>query len=699
MSLKKMLNPQSIAIVGANSRKGSVGYDLFKNILNSEYKGEVFPVNIKRSKVQGVKAYKNVVDLEQKVDLAIIAIPAFKVFEVVKNCAKKGIKNIIVISAGFSEIGKEGVDLSNEILEFIKKHDIRIIGPNCLGFLRPSINLNASFATQNAKEGSVAFISQSGAFCTAMLDWSRKNNVGFSNFISIGSMLDVGFYDLLKYLKDDKETKSILIYMESLTEAKKFIEIAKEVSLKKPIFVLKVGKSVEGASAAKSHTGSLTGNDEVFDVAFERAGIVRLETMNDLYNIAKLISMQGVFNNDKLVIITNAGGPGVITTDALINKHGKLAKISKNSIDKLNKVLPNSWSHGNPIDIIGDASPERYKKTVEICLQDKNIDSILILLTPQSMTKPDVVAEELLKVYFKHKNKLLLVSFLGGDDVLKGREIFEKENIPTFNTPELAINAFINIIKYNNLKRDIGKSSTPNKINFKKNFKKNVLILEKVKSEKRKSLTEKEAKLFLNNYEIFSAEHKVVNSKKEAEITATEIGFPVVMKISSPDILHKVDAGGVVVGVKNKKEAGEVFENIIKSVKKYNKNAKIEGVLIEKMVNKKFELLIGCMRDEIFGHVVVFGAGGTYVEILNDTAMELLPLNNFSADKIIKKTKIYQLLKGYRGQDGVDIQKLKEVLIKFSELLTDFPEIKELDINPYSIDKNGGVVLDAKILI
>jgi acetyltransferase len=312
MNLNKMLNPKSIAVVGASSRRGSVGYDLFRNILKSEYKGEVIPVNIKHNKIQGVKAYKTIVDLKQKVDLAIIATPAFSVLKVVENCAKKGIKNIVIISAGFSEIGEKGKTMSAKILRIAKENDIRIIGPNCLGFLRPSLKLNASFASQNAKLGSVAFISQSGAFCTAMLDWSRENNVGFSNFISIGSMLDIGFYDLFKYLRDDKKTKSILVYMESLSEAKKFIEVAQEVAVNKPIFVLKVGRSEAGAKAAKSHTGSLTGNDKVFDAAFKRAGIVRLNTVNDLFGVAKFMSMQDVPQGEKLEIVTNAGGPGVI---------------------------------------------------------------------------------------------------------------------------------------------------------------------------------------------------------------------------------------------------------------------------------------------------------------------------------------------------------------------------------------------------
>lgn len=699
MSLDRMFNPKSIAVIGASETKGTVGFDLFKNIAFSAYKGKVFPVNINKSTIQGKKAYLQISDIKDDIDLAIIATPAFTVHGVVESCAQKGIKNLIIISSGFSEVGKVGQKMTEDILEIAKKNNIRIIGPNCLGFLNPYISLNASFAVQNATKGDIAFVSQSGALCTAILDWSNQNKIGFSNFVSIGSMADIGFYDLLKYFKNDIKTKSILIYMETLTDASSFIKTAQEIVINKPIFVLKVGRSKEGASAAKSHTGSLTGDDAIFDAAFDRAGIVRLEAMDDLYATAKLLSKQGSKIGESLTVITNAGGPGVIATDSIIGKGGKLTKISKSVVKKLNDVLPSSWSHGNPIDIIGDADPERYINTIDVCLKDKYIKSILVLLTPQSMTMPSLVAKGISKLYLNNKNKNLFVSFLGGTDVEKGRNLLEESGVPTFDTPSQAISAYSSLLKYFKLKNELSKKIKLEKISFKKNLKENRNIIENIKNQKRNSFTEEEAKIFLKNYNIPITKHVVAFSKKEAGLLAEKIGFPVVMKVSSPDILHKVDAGGVIVGVKNKNEAELFFDKIINSSKKYNKNAKIDGVLIEEMVNKKFELLIGCKKDPIFGQVLVFGAGGTYVEVINDTAMELLPLNDYLVDRIIQKTKIYKPLKGYRGQDGININELKNVIIKFSQLITDFPEIKEFDINPYCVDKKGGLVLDAKILI
>lgn len=698
MKLDSLFNPKSIAVIGASDTPGSVGYALFRNLISTDYEGIVYPVNHKRDSVQSIKAYRSVADLPEKIDLAIIATPAATVPDIVGGCGKAGVRFVMIISAGFKEAGREGESLYNQVEKTAKKHNIRIVGPNCLGFIRPSLKLNASFSNKMALPGSIAFISQSGALCTAILDWSVKNNVGFSYFVSIGSMMDVSYHDLIDYFGDDPNTSSILIYMESLTEARKFMSAARAFSRSKPIIVLKVGRSEAGAKAAKSHTGSLAGNDSIYDAAFERSGIIRVDTAVSLFHTAKSLSMQPRPEHNRMAVVTNAGGPGVIATDALIYSGGQVANISRETIKELDKVLPEAWSHGNPVDILGDADPKRYRKALEICINDDNVDAVLVILTPQAMTHPSDVAKELIKVK-NEKRKTILATWMGGDDVMEGRRILEKGSIPVYRSPEDAVRCFSYIYRYSRNLKMLYETPATIPHAFEPDIEANKKIIKQAMEAGRGALTEAEAKEVLKNYGIPVLDNGIAASAKEAGRIAAELGYPVAMKILSPDIIHKTDIGGVKLNINSKEEAEKAFKSIMESARQHDPQAVIDGVFIEPMIKKQYELLIGCKKDALFGPAIVFGMGGVAVEVFKDTRVGLPPLNMSLARQMIERTKIYKLLKGYRNMPGVDIQSIQFLLYKFAYLVADFPEIKELDINPFSIDEHGGIVLDAKVVL
>ncbi|MFA5247739.1 MAG: bifunctional acetate--CoA ligase family protein/GNAT family N-acetyltransferase [Patescibacteria group bacterium] len=696
--LDKIFNPQTIAVIGASDKQGGVGNALMKNLIGNNYQGIVYPVNPNRESVQGIKAYVKVSDIPDKIDLAIICTPAVTVPAIVEECGQAGVSGLVIISSGFDEIGEKGKKMSEEILSIANTYNMRVVGPNCLGFIRPSINLNASFANKMALPGHIAFISQSGALCTSILDWSVKNNVGFSHFVSIGSNIDISFHDLIDYFGDDPETDSILIYMESLKEARKFMSAARAFSRKKPIVVLKVGRTEAGSRAAKSHTGAITGNDSVYDAAFERAGIIRVDGALELFHVAKSLAMQKRPLDNRVAVITNAGGPGVIAADRLALKGGRLAELSHKTVEALKNILPASASTVNPVDILGDADSLRYRQAVELCLEDSGVDAALIILTPQEMTSPTDVARQIVSVQNK-KGKMIFASWMGGDDVAEGRVILEQGNIPIYRTPEEAVDIFMYVDSYR--KRLEFLKETPGSIPhaFKPKTEANKKLIEKVVASGRTVLTEIEAKEMIANYGIPVAKNGVANSATEAGEIAEKTGFPVVMKILSPDILHKTDIGGVKLNINSKAEAEKAYKEIIAGAKKGAPKAKIDGVFIEVMTKKRYELLIGCKKDEVFGPAIVFGMGGVAVEVFRDTAVGLPPLNMSLALKMIQETKIYKLLKGYRGMPGVDIPAIQFLLYKFAYLVSDFPEIKELDINPFAVDEKGGVVLDAKVIL
>ena len=699
--LDKIFSPKSIALVGASDKEGSVGYTLIKNLTELGNKAKVYPVNIRKKEILGFKAYQTVDQLAETVDLAIIATPAKTVPDVVEQCGKAGITGIIIISAGFKEVGPEGKALEERILEIKKRYNLRIIGPNCLGIIRPSIHLNATFGTKMPKPGNIAFISQSGALCTAILDWAIHENIGFSNFVSVGSMSDVDFGDLIDYFGTDPKTRSILMYIEGITNARKFMSAAKHFARTKPIIVVKAGKFGESAKAASSHTGSLTGEDMTYDAAFKRAGIVRVEEIADLFNSAEVLGMQPLPRGPNLAIVTNAGGPGVMATDALIARGGKLAKLSQKTMDTLNKILPPYWSRGNPIDILGDAKADRYKAVVKACLGDKNVDGLLIIYTPQGVANPAEIAKtiaELRKSMGSYKT--VLTSFMGHDEVEEANRVFNEKNIPTYSTPEQAVKTYLYMYQYKrNLEllyetpEELPVDSVPPKRPL-------MVIIRNAAREKREILSEMEAKQLLEYFNIPVVKTLVAKTADEAVISASQIGYPVVLKILSPQIVHKTDAGGVVLDINSEAELRETFGNVVQRAKEYNPEAEIHGVTVQPMIKKRgYEIILGAKTDPLFGPVILFGMGGVGVELFKDVATGLPPLNQTLARRIMEETKVYQLLKGYRNMPPANLKLLEETMVRFSQMLVDFPQLKEVDINPLFINEKEAFALDARVVI
>jgi len=697
--LDKIFKPRSIAVIGASETIGSAGYRIFRNLIGSGYEGVVFPVNSKRESIQGVQAYPSINDVPKVVDLAIIVTPASVVCDIVEQCGIRGVKGILIISAGFKEIGPEGVAREKRLLELKKKYGLSIIGPNCVGFIMPFLNLNATFAGSMPDKGSIALLSQSGAVCGAILDWAAAAKVGFSSFVSVGSMLDVDFGDLIDYFGMDIHTRSIVLYIESITEARKFMSATKAFARAKPIIVIKSGRYKEGAKAAASHTGALAGEDVIYEAAFRRSGVVRVMNIMDLFNCSSILAKQPRPMGPNIAIVTNAGGPGVLTTDSIIEKGGKLATLSPETIEKLNKVLPAHWSHANPVDIIGDGDEDRYQKAIEICLEDKNIDGLLILCVPQVMADPKKLADRLVDIARK-STKPILTSLIGEASVYHAREILNHNNIPTYASPDEAVESYMYLYHY---ERHLSQLyETPEELNIKTPAHTEIVrrILDISAKEKRTLLNESEAKTFLELYGINTTTPIIAETEEKAVKAAEKIGYPVVMKILSPQISHKSDVGGVVLDLRCGDDVKATFKAMTKRAKEKVPNATIQGVTIQKQVkNHGYELILGSKKDPVFGSVILFGLGGIYTELFKDRAIGFPPLNQTLAQRIIEKTKAYQLLKGFRNIPPVDMKKVEETMIKFSQMLIDHPEIKEVDINPLIPRENDLIAVDARIIL
>jgi acetyltransferase len=702
MNLDKIFNPQSVAIIGASDTEGSVGRAIVENFMRPGYKGKVYYVNIRKSEILGVQAYPAVRDVPEIIDLAIIATPSRTTPDILEECGRSHVKGAIIISAGFKETGSAGKVLEEKILQIAKKYNIRIIGPNCIGIIRPRINLNATFLDKMPKPGKVAFISQSGALGSAILDWAIHENIGFSNFVSIGSMIDVDYGDLIDYFGTDPKTKSILMYIEGITDARKFMSAARHFARTKPIIVVKSGKFSESAKAAASHTGSLSGEDEIYDAAFKRAGVVRVDEIKDLFNAAEVLGTQPLPKGNRLAIITNAGGPGVMATDALIARGGELAKLSHKTIDLLNSVLPPFWSKGNPIDVLGDARVDRYKTAVEACLNDENIDGILIIFTQQAMSDPLEITKGIVELVQSkaNQNKTILTSFMGYGVVQEANRILNANNIPTYSTPEQAIKTYMYMHNYQHnidllyeTPEELPVDASPPKRPI-------MAILRNAALENREILTEHEAKNILKYYNFPVVKTHVANKVEEAVGYAQQMGFPVVLKILSPQIVHKSDAGGVILNVHSAAEVHSAFDTLIQRATAYNPDAQIIGVTVQSMVQKKgYEIIIGAKTDPLFGPVILFGMGGVGVELFKDYSIGIPPLNTTLIRQMLEETKVYQLLKGYRNAQPANIKRLEETLSLFSQLMVDFPQIKEIDINPLLLDQHDACILDARIVI
>ena len=713
-NLSAMFSPKSVALIGASEKPNSVGHALLENLLS--FRGRFFPINPVHGTLLGQKTLPKIADVPGEIDLAVIATPAATVPGIVAECAAVGVKGAVIISAGFKEVGPAGTELEKEVLR--RRGNMRIIGPNCVGVMLPHIGLNATFAKPIALPGNIGFISQSGALCTAILDWSRSTQLGFSAFISIGSMADVNWGDLIDHLGDDPQTRSILLYMESVGDARSFLSAAREVALTKPIIAIKVGRSGAAAKAAASHTGALTGSDDVLDAAFRRVGVLRVDTIEELFGLAELLGKQPRPAGPRLAIVTNGGGPGVLATDALIECGGKLAELSGKTFDELNALLPPHWSRGDPVDILGDASPNTYAKAVEIVARDENNDGLLVMLSPQSMTEPDKTAERL-RAFAKLKAKPILASWIGGVGVRPGMEILDHAGIPTFEYPDAAARAFCAMWRYShNLDAlyetpALAATDEINKSHAKQ-------IIDRVRKTRRTLLTEIESKELLTAYGIPAVATKIATTEEQAVEIAKKIKGPVVLKIYSETITHKSDVGGVKLNLRGADAVRRAYREIQKSVSAVSDSrnnlspakrkhgahrASLQeaflGVSVQPMIALDgYELILGSSIDPQFGPVLLFGTGGFFVEVFKDRALGLPPLNRTLARRLMERTQIYNALRrDFRGRGPIDLAALEELLVRFSQLVIEQQWIKEIDINPLLVSPKQIVALDARVVL
>ena len=699
-SLDSMFTPNSVAVIGATDREGTVGRTVLQNMLNAKFKGRVYPINPKRPEILGVKAYKSVRELPEPADLAVMCTPATTIPGLVGECIDANVKATVVISAGFKERGAEGVELERQIQEQLKRSPMRVIGPNCLGIMNPLWGLDATFARGLPRAGNVAFLGQSGALLTAILDWSEKEEVGFSAIVSTGSMVDVGWGDLIYHFGDDPHTKSILLYMESVGDARGFLSAAREVALVKPIIIIKAGRSEAASRAAASHTGALTGSDEVLDAAFRRSGVLRVQNIADLFYMAEVLGRQPRPRGPRLTIVTNAGGPAVLATDSLVANGGELADLSPDTMRRLNEFLPEHWSHNNPVDVLGDADSERYSRSIEIASQDPNSDGLLVILTPQGMTDPSEVAEGL-KPYGK-LGRPLIASWMGGTFVSKGESILNSNGIPTFPFPDTAARAFAYMWRYTyNLRALYETPVLTEGPELENTARARVAeIIENTRKQGRTLLSEFDSKELLAQYGIPTVETKIARTEDEAAKLANQFGYPIVLKIFSETITHKTDVGGVKLNLKDEAAVRDAFRAIQTSVTEKVGSSHFGGVTVQPMVKLDgYELILGSSVDPQFGPVLLFGAGGQLVEVQRDRALGLPPLNTTLAQRMMEQTKIFKAFKGVRGRKPINMAALEGLLVRFSQLVVEHPWIKEIDINPLLASPERLVALDARVVL
>ncbi|MDW8351916.1 MAG: bifunctional acetate--CoA ligase family protein/GNAT family N-acetyltransferase [Anaerolineae bacterium] len=695
-SFDALFKPKTVAVIGATDKEGSVGLAIMRNL--KVFRGQVFPVNPKRDEVLGLPAYPNIAAVPARVDLAVIVTPAPTVPGIIGECIAAGAKSALIISAGFKEVGPQGAELERQILAQAHEAHMRIVGPNCLGIMNTAIGLNATFADAIANPGHVAFISQSGALCTAVLDWSFREKVGFSYFISVGSMLDVGWGDLIDYLGDDPDTDSIVMYMETIGDARSFISAAREVALNKPIILIKAGRTAAAAQAAASHTGSMAGSDDALEAAFRRCGVLRVNTIADLFYMAEVLAKQPRPKGPRLTIVTNAGGPGVLTTDALVQNGGELAPLSPETMEKLNAFLPPAWSHNNPIDVLGDATPERYAKALEVAAADPNSDGLLVILTPQAMTDATTTAE-FLRPYARLRGKPVLASWMGGDSVAAGERILNEAGIPTFAYPDTAARMFTYMWRYSDNLRALYETPMPGDDRAIHRDEAEAIIAQ-VRATGRTLLTEYESKRLLTAYGIPTVPTFVAESEDEAVAHADQIGYPVVLKLHSETITHKTDVGGVHLNLCSAADVRNAYRLIKAAVSARAKPADFLGVTVQPMIKLDgYELILGSTTDAQLGPVLLFGAGGQLVEVFRDRALGLPPLNTTLARRMMEQTKIYTALKGVRGRGPVPLDELEQLMVRFSYLAAEQRWIKEIDINPLLASEERLIALDARVVL
>jgi acetyltransferase len=698
--LDKLFEPDSIAVFGASDRDASVGARVYRNIMASGFKGQCYPINPKHTKVAEARCYKSLEELNRNIDLAIIATPARTVSEILEQCGNFGVRTAVVQSAGFAELGEIGIALQEKMVETARMNRIRVLGPNCLGLMRPSHGLNATFGGDQALPGHVALVSQSGAICTAMLDWAGPRQIGFSAMVSLGAAADVDFGDVLDYLALDPKTHSILLYVEGIQHSRRFMSGLRAAARLKPVVVVKAGRHAAGSRAAKSHTGSLVGSDEIFNAVLERAGAVRVCAVPQLFAAAQVFGTGKRVSGNRLAIITNGGGPGVLAADRAMDLGLQLPQFTEKTRKRLEEALPDHWSHGNPVDIIGDAPPERYKDAIDACLADAEVDGVVALLTPQAMTDATKAAEALIAVG-KKSRKPVLACWMGALRVAEAQRLFSENGIPHFSSPETAVDAFSYLASYQRHQKLLMQVPGPLSHHDDPDVEGARLIIEGVLAEGRKILGTIEAKAILAAFNINTMQAVAARTANEALMAAQMLGFPVVMKINSPDIGHKSDVDGVRLNVADAQSVRRTYTQLVEKAAKLRPDVRIDGVTVEHMAPTRAarELMVGVVRDPIFGPVLSFGAGGTEVEVLQDRALALPPLNDFIINNMIEHTRVARLMGAFRHMPPMNREALAQILLRVSEMVCELPEIVEMDINPLIGNDTSVIAVDARIHI
>jgi acetyltransferase len=698
--IRRMFDPKTIALIGASERENSVGRNLLQNLLSDGGERTVYPVNPNRKSVLNVECFSSISLLPRGVDLAVVVSPASTVPPVVEECAKAGAQGVLIVSGGFKEAGSEGEKLEQEVGTIAKRHGLRILGPNSLGLVRPHVGLNATPLKTNPEKGNIAFISQSGAFGRALLDWGMDVHIGFSMFASLGSMIDIDFGDLIDFLGQDAHTRSIMLYIEGeVGDVKQFASAARGFARNKPIVVLKPPRRTMRAGQALSHTGQMATHEKVYDAVFKRVGVVRVKSAADLFNTAGVLEARHLPKGTRLMIITNASGLGVMATNALNEIGGRLARCSEENEEKFRAGMPSHWKPTNPMDILRDADVERYERVVRICLADPGVDGVLVIFTVQDAAQPEELANAIVRLA-REAWKPILTTWVGGGDVQEARKIFLRNNVPTYVAPEEAVRTYFYMYSYErNLElmyetpSDLPVDQAPPKNNLK-------TLLRRAVTAGRAVLTEEESKRFLINYGIPTVKTSTAQTLEHAVGLARALGYPLVLKVASPDITYKSDVGGVITGINSEEELRSEYDRLLKRVAENCPEAKVTGVTLQRMIEKiDYEVILGAKKDEDFGSVILFGMGGTSVEIFQDFGVELPPLNQTLARRLMEETKVYRLLKGYRGKQPADLKKLEQIIVSFSNMIIDFPEIEEVDINPIAITGGTLYALDARIVI
>ncbi len=698
--LTPLFEPAAVAVIGATERAGAVGAVLIANMLAAQYRGALFAVNPKYKSVQGVPCFAAIGKVPQRVDLAVIATPAPTVPEIVEQCGKAGVRSAVVISAGFSEAGPAGAKLERALLENARRHKLRVVGPNCLGLIRPELGLNATFARGSALPGSLGLVAQSGAVCTAMLDWARPNKVGFSSVVSLGGSTDVDFGEIIDYLIEDPKTEHILLYIEGVRSARRFVSALRAAARVKPVIVMKVGRHPAGSRAAVSHTGAIVGLDDVFDAVVKRAGVVRVYTIGQMVAAAQALAAHVRPQGDRLAVVTNGGGPGVMAADRAADLGIPLAQLSAATIETLKPALPANWSHGNPLDLIGDADAGRYRIAVSACLADDNVDGVLAILTPQAMTEPANAAQAVIEAA-KGATKPVLACWMGEEQTAAARRLLARARIPVFRTPDPAVEMFGHLSAFYRNQRALLQTPGPVAAQGAPDLDTARVIVDAALAGRRSVLSEMESKALLAAFRIPIAKTVVTRSAHEAMLVAGELGFPVAMKIDSPQITHKSDVNGVRLNVANAQAVQATWQQIVDEAARLRPEASVNGVSVEPMVRRAHgrELMVGVIRDPVFGPAIVFGTGGTAVEVHRDRAVALPPLNQFLIADMIRGTRVSKLLGAFQRMPPVDMAALEDVLLRVSELVCELPEVAELDINPLIADEGGAIAVDARVVL